>query len=164
MSEQNNTNRPAFLRTQPTAAGATLGLVLFSTYASIFTPLAFLKTLKNVFGGNANPLPKDPNGLEKPVEETIVSDWELKNIVYPMINISHINLRWSDGTIPNTVFFKTHDLNILHARAEAVNINAHLTDQDKKIAILYMTYFTSDGRRKEDTNVYVLPLKENKLD
>jgi hypothetical protein len=163
MNNNDSTRRPHYLRQEPTVLGSATGLAIFSTYATFLTPVIWvLSGIKTVFDSATKSDLSDPGNSNDPVKKTTVSDWELKNVVLPMIKISHINIDWSEGTVPKTVLFNTHSLNLLHARAELVSIDSSSPDKNKKIASLYMSYFTRDGVKKERGNIVDITTQGNK--
>ena len=164
MSEQGHTNRPNYLRQQPTVTGAATGLVLFSTYASILTPVVFtLNVLKAMFGRASNPSPSDPNEPEINLKQTLISEWGLKKIIKPMIHISHVDIEWSQGPIPKTFLFNAHQLSLLHARAEIICINSSAPDKEIRVARAFMDYITREGHKKDNGNIVGIKPDEKNL-
>jgi hypothetical protein len=164
MSEPSNNRRPNYLRQQPTVASTTTGLVLFFTYASILTPvIAVLNGIKTIFGGVANPIPSGSNEPEINLQQTLISDWELKRIVKPMIGISHMDIEWFRGPTPKTFLFNSNQLSLLHARAESIAVTSSGSGKEIQIAREFMDYITRDGHRKTDNNITQIRPDENKL-
>jgi hypothetical protein len=160
--DKDERGRPNFLRQQQSFLGGIAGLSTLFMITSILTPVILLNSLKNLFGETSNASPSAPNEPEKITPKTIVSEWELKNVIRPMIEIGHVNVEWKNGEIPKTFSFNSYDLNILHARAETVAISPH-QQTEINIAQNFMRYFTRDGYRKMEENIFAINLSEQKL-